>query len=281
MIRHFGWLEDEFKADRTSIRWVLSLGSNRALEYLNSGAVDFGSAAGLASVLARANGNPIHTVYVFSRPEWTALVVRKDSPIRSLADLKGKKIAATRGTDPFLFTLRALHGRPDPRRRRNRQPAASGRAHRACERPGRCVGRPRSAHGRGALDDGARLLYRNVTFNTYGFLNVRDAFASQYPQAVTRVLKVYDRARQWIVAHPADTAQIVADESKVSLPVAKAAAAQRLQRSRSGRHPARGAEGGRPVLTAEQLTKPGVDPAKIVDTLIDPSFARPLVDASR
>ena len=71
------------------------------------------------------------------------------------------------------------------------------------------------------LDDGARLLYRNVTFNTYGFLNVRDAFASQYPQAVTRVLKVYDRARQWIVAHPADTAQIVADESKVSLPVAK------------------------------------------------------------
>ena len=35
-----------------------------------------------------------------------------------------------------------------------------------------------------------------------------------------------------------------------------------------------------PVLTAEQLTKPGVDPAKIVDTLIDPSFARPIVAAS-
>jgi sulfonate transport system substrate-binding protein len=76
VIRHFGWLDDEFKADHTAIRWVLSLGSNRALEYLNSGAVDFGSAAGLASVLARANGNPIHTVYVFSRPEWTAPLPR-------------------------------------------------------------------------------------------------------------------------------------------------------------------------------------------------------------
>ena len=80
VIRHFGWLEDEFKADRTSIRWVLSLGSNRALEYLNSGAVDFGSAAGLASVLARANGNPIHTVYVFSAPSgprwWSARIRR-------------------------------------------------------------------------------------------------------------------------------------------------------------------------------------------------------------
>ena len=32
----------------------------------------------------------------------------KNSPIKSLKDLKGKKIAATKGTDPFLFTLQAL-----------------------------------------------------------------------------------------------------------------------------------------------------------------------------
>ncbi|VWC60351.1 sulfonate ABC transporter substrate-binding protein [Burkholderia lata] len=283
VIRHFGWLEDEFKADRTSIRWVLSLGSNRALEYLNSGAVDFGSAAGLASVLARANGNPIHTVYVFSRPEWTALVVRKDSPIRSLADLKGKKIAATRGTDPFLFTLRALHTvgltRDDVEIVNLQHP--DGRAALANGQVDAWAGLdPHMAAAQ--LDDGARLLYRNVAFNTYGFLNVRDAFASQYPQAVTRVLKVYDRARQWIVAHPADTAQIVADESKVSLPVAKL----QLQRNDFS-DPVPGdtqravLKAAAPVLTAEQLTKPGVDPAKIVDTLIDPSFARPLVDASR
>ena len=39
---------------------------------------------GLAALLAKANGNPIRTPYVFSRPEWTALVVPKDSPIKSL-----------------------------------------------------------------------------------------------------------------------------------------------------------------------------------------------------
>ena len=109
VIKRYGWLEDEFKPDHAQIKWVLSLGSNRALEYLNSGAIDIGSTAGLAAVLGKANGNPIRTVYIFSRPEWTALVVRKDSPIKTLADLKGKKIAATKGTDPFLFTLRALH----------------------------------------------------------------------------------------------------------------------------------------------------------------------------
>ncbi|MGA3251514.1 MAG: ABC transporter substrate-binding protein, partial [Paraburkholderia sp.] len=85
VIKRYGWLEDEFKPDHAQIKWVLSLGSNRALEYLNSGAIDIGSTAGLAAVLGKANGNPIKTVYIFSRPEWTALVVRKDSPIKTLA----------------------------------------------------------------------------------------------------------------------------------------------------------------------------------------------------
>ncbi|MBU9647815.1 aliphatic sulfonate ABC transporter substrate-binding protein [Burkholderia multivorans] len=282
VIRHFGWLEDAFKADRTPVRWVLSLGSNRALEYLNSGAVDFGSAAGLASVLARANGNPIHAVYVFSRPEWTALVVRKDSPIRSLADLKGKKIAATRGTDPFLFTLRALHTvgltRDDVELVNLQHP--DGRTALANGQVDAWAGLdPHMAAAQ--FDDGARLLYRNVAFNTYGLLNVRDAFARQYPEAVTRVLQVYERAREWIVAHPDETARIVADESKVSLQVATL----QLQRNDFG-DPVPGErqraalKAAAPVLTAEQLIKPGVDPAKIVDTLIDPAFVRPLATAS-
>src|ERR1700712_2031957 len=96
VLRRFGWLEEEFKADGTSIKWVLSAGSNRALEYLNAGSIDIGSSAGPAALLAKANGNPIRTPYIFSRPEWTALVVPKDSPIKSLADLKGRKVAATK-----------------------------------------------------------------------------------------------------------------------------------------------------------------------------------------
>ena len=93
---------------KTEIKWVFSQGSNRSLEYLNSGSVDFASTAGLAAVLSRANGSPINTIYIQSQPEWTALVVAKNSQIKSLKDLKGKKIAATKGTDPFLFTLQAL-----------------------------------------------------------------------------------------------------------------------------------------------------------------------------
>ncbi|MDB5919786.1 MAG: aliphatic sulfonates family transporter, periplasmic ligand-binding protein [Massilia sp.] len=59
-----------------------------------------GSSAGLAALLSKANGDPIRAPYIFSRPEWAALVVPKTSNIRTLADLRGKKIAATKGTDP-------------------------------------------------------------------------------------------------------------------------------------------------------------------------------------
>ncbi len=282
VIRQFGWLEAAFRPDGTQVRWVLSQGSNRALEYLNSGALDFGSTAGLAAVLGRANGNPIRAVYVFSRPEWTALVVRKDSPIRSLADLKGKKIAATRGTDPFLFTLRALHGaglsRDDVELVNLQHP--DGRTALANGQVDAWAGLdPHMAAAQ--IEDGARLLYRNVDFNTYGFLNVRDAFAQQYPQAVGRVLQVYEQARRWIIAHPDDTARIVADASKLPLPVAQL----QLRRTDFSR-PVPGAaqrtalKAAAPILVEEQLVKPNTDLSSVIDALLDPRFAQPVAAAA-
>jgi sulfonate transport system substrate-binding protein len=101
-------LENAFEKDGIRIRWVQSLGSNKALEFLNASSIDFGSTAGSAALLARINGNPIKSVYVYSRPEWTALVTRKDTGLTKVADLRGKRVAVTRGTDPHIFLVRAL-----------------------------------------------------------------------------------------------------------------------------------------------------------------------------
>ena len=107
-----------------------SLGSNKALEFLNAGSIDFGSTAGAAALVAKINGNPIKSIYVYSRPEWTALVTRKDTGITKVADLKGKRVAVTRGTDPHIFLVRALAGgRPHREGREARAAAAPGRAH--------------------------------------------------------------------------------------------------------------------------------------------------------
>src|SRR4051794_890489 len=108
ILKQKGLLEKEFAKDGISVVWVQSAGSNKALEFLNAGSIGFGSTAGSAALVARINGNPIKSIYVYSRPEWTGLVTSKDSKIANVADLKGKRVAVTRGTDPHIFLVRAL-----------------------------------------------------------------------------------------------------------------------------------------------------------------------------
>src|ERR1700752_2375415 len=76
-----GLLEKEFAKDGISVVWVQSAGSNKALEFLNAGSIDVGSTAGSAALVAKINGNPIRSIYVYSRPEWTALVTTKETTI--------------------------------------------------------------------------------------------------------------------------------------------------------------------------------------------------------
>src|SRR5258707_14754271 len=83
VLKEKGLLEKEFAKDGIAIRWVQSAGSNKALEFLNASSIDFGSTAGSAALVAKINGNPIKSIYVYSRPEWTAPVTGKDSKIAS------------------------------------------------------------------------------------------------------------------------------------------------------------------------------------------------------
>ncbi len=279
VLKKFGWLEQDLKADNVPVKWVLSQGSNRALEFLNSGSVDFGSTAGLAAVLSKANGNPIKGVYIFSRPEWTALLVPKDSSIKSIKDLKGKKVAATKGTDPFLFLLRSLHaeGLQKSDIEHVALQHADGRA--ALEQ-----GRVEAWAGLDPLmaaseiEAGSRLIHRNVAFNTYGFLNTSEKFARENPEYVRKVIAAYEKARKWIIANPEETAKLVAEEAKLSLPVA------RLQLTRNdfsnpipGAEHAKALKAAAPILLEEELVRKGTDVNKVVDDLIEPSFASAVV----
>ncbi len=67
VLKEKGFLEEALKPRGIKVRWTQSLGSNKALEFLNGGAIDIGSSAGAAALLARINGNPIKVVYAFSR----------------------------------------------------------------------------------------------------------------------------------------------------------------------------------------------------------------------
>src|ERR1700710_3156173 len=62
ILKQRGLLEKEFAKDSIGIVWVQSAGSNKALEFLNAGSIDFGSSAGSAALVARINGNPIKAI---------------------------------------------------------------------------------------------------------------------------------------------------------------------------------------------------------------------------
>lgn len=280
VIKKFGWLEEEFAKDGIKVRYILSLGSNRALEYLTTEGIDFGSTAGAAALIARTNGSPIKAVYIYSKPEWTATVVRKDSPIKQLKDLKGKTIAATKGTDPFIFLLRALHtvglSKDDVKIVHLQHP--DGRV--ALERGDVDAWAGLDPHmAQSELEGGSRLIYRNIDFNTYGFLNVREEFAREYPEYVKRVLKVYERARKWILANPDDAVKVLSEEANISIPVARK---ELIDRTDFG-SPTPGAEHiealklAAPILVDEELVRKGANVTKAIAELIEPAFAKAVV----
>jgi sulfonate transport system substrate-binding protein len=202
VLKQRGLLEKEFAKDGIGIVWVQSAGSNKALEFLNAGSIDFGSTAGSAALVARINGNPIKSVYVYSRPEWTALVTTRDSKITSVADLKGKRVAVTRGTDPHIFLVRALldAGLSEKDITPVLLQHADGKTALIRGDVDAWAGLdPMMAQAE--IEDGAKLFFRKPDANTWGILNVREQFLKDYPDVVRRVLATYEEARRYSLAH--------------------------------------------------------------------------------
>lgn len=279
VLRRQGWLEQELARDGITVRWLLSQGSNKANELLASGSVDLASTAGAAALLARSNGVPLKVVYVYAKPAWTGIVVNEGSPIQRVADLRGKKVAATRGTDAFFFLLRSLD--------------EAGLAQRDVE-----IVHLQHADGRLALQRGdvdawsgldpfmadaelrehARVIYHNGDLNSFGTLNARAAFLAAHPALVQRVIAGYERARHWILEHPAEAAQLLADEGKIQLDVATRQLRERTVLDRDVGVPGaalrRALEPIVPVLVREKLVAAGADPAVALAQLVDPAPAR-------
>jgi len=284
VLKEKGWIEEDLAADGVAVEWVWSAGSNKANEYLRSDAVDFGSTAGAAALLARANGSGIQTVYLYSQPEWTALVLPADSETTAVEELKGKKIAATKGTDPYFFLLRTLN--------------EFGLSGSDVE-----VVNVQHADGRTALENGdvdawagldpymaqteiehgSKLLYRNIDFNSWGFLNARTEFIEKHPDYVTRVLAQYERARLWILENPEEASAILARDAELSQNVADK---ELFERTNLQIDPVPGQtqtavlEQIIPIFEAENQLQPGADVHQALAELYNTAFIEQVVAAA-
>lgn len=275
VMKKFGWLEQEFSAEHLRIRWIYSPESDVALKYLKSDSLNIASTGSLSSVWSKAVGAPIKAVYVFARPEWDAIVVQRDSPINSMKELRGRKIAAASGTDSYLFLLRALRDAGMHKEDVRIIPMSHQEGSAALEL--KCVDAWAGTHPYAALsqlEKGSRVICGNDLVNSYGVLNISEEFARKYPDAVLRVIKVYEKARKWALRHPDDLEVIFAEEARVSLPVSKLVLSRfDFSRPIIDRNDLRVLKDESPFLKEEKLIRKDTDMDKVIEELIDTSFA--------
>ena len=104
-----GSLENALKSQGIKIRWVEFPAGPQLLEGLNVGSVAFGEAGEAPPIFAQAaNSNIVYVANQPGAPHGEALVVQKNSPIQSVADLKGKRIALNKGSNVHYLLLNIL-----------------------------------------------------------------------------------------------------------------------------------------------------------------------------
>jgi sulfonate transport system substrate-binding protein len=109
VVRKQGTLEKRLKAEGNSVTWHEFAAGPQSLEALNANSLDITSTAESPVIFAQAAGTPL--VYISTTqpsPKGVAFVVPKNSSIKSIADLKGKKIALQKASVAQYLIVQAL-----------------------------------------------------------------------------------------------------------------------------------------------------------------------------
>ncbi len=109
LLKGKGLLEKKLEAIGYTVTWTEFPAGPQLLEALNVGAVDFGTTGETPPIFAQAAGAPL--VYIAHEPpapRGEAILVPKDSPIKTVADLKGKNVALNKGSNVHFLLVKAL-----------------------------------------------------------------------------------------------------------------------------------------------------------------------------
>lgn len=112
LIKARGTLEKRLAALGVTVKWQEFAAGPQLLEALNVGSVDFGTVGETPPIFAQAAGAPIVYVgYEPPTPVGEGLLVPKDSPLKDIADLKGKRVALNKGSNVHYFLVKALESK--------------------------------------------------------------------------------------------------------------------------------------------------------------------------
>jgi sulfonate transport system substrate-binding protein len=215
ILKAHGTLEHRLADAGVTVEWSLFQAGPQLLEGLNVGSIDFGSTGEAPPIFAQAAGVPL--LYVGNEPpnpDSEAILVPQGSPLNTIKDLKGKKVALNKGSNVHYFLVKALE--------------ANGLSYSDVQVEFLKPADARSAFEQGHVDawviwdpfltaarvstkakillDGTKLVA-----NREFFIAQRD-FAHAHPDLVAVVLDEINKADTWALQKPKDVAELLAPD---------------------------------------------------------------------
>ncbi|MGJ8513604.1 aliphatic sulfonate ABC transporter substrate-binding protein [Carnimonas bestiolae] len=109
LLKSRGTLDEAFKKQGTQVKWVQFAAGPQMLEALNLGSIDVAATGDAPPAFAQAaQADLVYLGHSPANPETEAIVVPKDSDIRAVKDLKGKRVALNKGSDVNYLLVKAL-----------------------------------------------------------------------------------------------------------------------------------------------------------------------------
>ena len=212
IVKQRGDLDQALKAQGIQVKWVEFPAGPQLLEGLNVGSVVFGESGEAPPIFAQAaSPNLVYVANQPAAPNAEALIVQKNSPIQSIQDLKGKRVALNKGSNVHYLLLKLLE--KNQLTLQDIQvvylPPADARA----------------AFEKGAVDAwviwdpffaaaeqqiGARVLAtgQNLVSNHQFYLADRK-FAEQHPEVLKTVVQQLNQTTEWVKTHQDDAARLL------------------------------------------------------------------------
>lgn len=212
IVKQRGDLDQALKAQGIQVKWVEFPAGPQLLEGLNVGSVVFGESGEAPPIFAQAaSPNLVYVANQPAAPNAEALIVQKKSPIQSIQDLKGKRVALNKGSNVHYLLLKLLE--KNQLTLQDIQvvylPPADARA----------------AFEKGAVDAwviwdpffaaaeqqiGARVLAtgQNLVSNHQFYLADRK-FAEQHPEVLKTVVQQLNQTTEWVKTHQDDAARLL------------------------------------------------------------------------
>ncbi|EGW41707.1 aliphatic sulfonate ABC transporter substrate-binding protein [Desulfosporosinus sp. OT] len=267
--------ENEFAKDNIEFKWHDITTPSNQLEALAAKSLDFSNSLNYVSaILAKANGNDIKIVSAYSRfPKGISLVVKPDESIKTVADLKGKKIALQKGTMLHEMLIRALSEvnlTTQDLELVDMDSTAAAAAITAGQVDATILPEPLLSK---AIAAGKVQKLRSAEGLIPGLsvIAVRSEFAKNQPEIVKRYLQVHKASIAWSQANLDEALSMTAQQNQMPIQGVKALYPEftfDMSLDEVNNELLKSAT----FLQKEGMIRPNVDINKLVDALVDPSY---------